>query len=73
MRMYEQKEKEQPDLVKPVDKTSRKIRRGATRATGINDDLITEELITDFEGKQILFSKPNLDKIKNPFYQKIPM
>lgn len=71
--MYELKEKEQPDLVRPADKQVKKFKRGATRAGGVSNDEITEEKITDFNGKEIAFQRPNMDKVKNPFYQKIPI
>ena len=49
------------------------MRRGAARVGGTNDDEITTEKITDFQGKEILFTRPNCDKLKNPFYVKFPM
>jgi len=74
MRKYELKEKEQPDLVKPKDDADpKKMKRGTARLPGVSHDEITTEKITDFEGKEIFFIKPNCDKLKNPFFVKFPI
>ena len=60
-------------MVVPIKKTNKRDFRRAYTFLKKDDKEINAELITDFNGKQITFKKPNADRLPVPFYQKSHM
>lgn len=70
IKLYELKLKEQPNLASPpVKEVKNKKRNYGTYMK--KNDTIEQERITDDNGKEIKFKKPNVDKIPNPLFVKM--
>lgn len=70
IKMYERKLKEQPNLASPAIKEVKGKRRNYGSYIKKQDE-IQHEKITDDNGKEIKFKKPNVDRIPNPMSVKM--